>query len=84
MNGNIPIDEYFRYHPPVTKERIKKHDTINQIALEFAKIVDAIVMDEDCKKMALFAIQQARMFSNQGITVDEIALLANSSQDPAL
>ena len=26
---------------------------------------------EDCQKIAFFAIQQARMFANQGITVDK-------------
>lgn len=68
----IPIEEYFRYHPPVTQERIAKHETINQISLEFAKVVNSLVADEKCRMFAEFAIQQARMFANQGVTVDEI------------
>jgi hypothetical protein len=70
--SQLPIEEYFRYHPPKTEERKQKHNAVNDAALQFAKIVDASVVDEDCKKMAMFAIQQARMFANQGITVDSL------------
>lgn len=69
---NPPIEEYFRYHPPKTEERKAAHEAVNRAALELAKVVDASVQDEDCKKMAMFAVQQARMLSNQGITVDEL------------
>lgn len=69
---NLPIEEYFKYHPPKTQTRIAAHEGVNNAALEFAKLVNTSVQDEDCKKMAMFAIQQARMFANQGITVDEL------------
>jgi hypothetical protein len=69
---SIPIEEYFRYHPPQTAERKASHEAINTAALDFAKIIEANVKDEDCSKMAYFAVQQARMLANQGITVDEI------------
>lgn len=71
----LPITEYFKYHPPLTEERKQLHDQANKLALDFALFLDANVQDEDCKKMALFAIQQARMFTNQGITVDELKRL---------
>lgn len=70
--NELPIEEYFRYHPPTTIERKEKHEAVNQSALDFALLIDATIIDEDCKKMALFAVQQARMFANQGITVDEL------------
>lgn len=70
----LPIEEYFRYHPPVTADRKRKHDRINSLALEFAKVIDVEIIDEDCKKMALFALQQCRMFCNQGVTVDELKM----------
>lgn len=70
--NKLPIEEYFRYHPPQTEERKQKHNAVNDAALQFAKIVESSVMDEDCKRMAMFAIQQARMFANQGITVDDL------------
>jgi hypothetical protein len=70
----LSIEEYFKYHPCETEERRQKHKAINKSALDFAKVVDESVLDEDCKKMAFFAIQQARMFSNQGITVDSLIL----------
>lgn len=69
---DIPIEEYFRYHPPLTQERKDKHELINKLALEFAKAVDTNITDAQCKSFCFFAIQQARMFANQGITVDEL------------
>ena len=68
----LPIEEYLKYHPPTTEERKEKHNDINNAALAFAQVVDNCVKDEDCKKMTFFAIQQARMFANQGVTVDEL------------
>jgi hypothetical protein len=75
LQNQLPIEEYFRYHAPQTQERIEKHDVVNAAALDFARAIDSTVSDPDCKKMALFAIQQARMFANQGITVDELIKL---------
>jgi hypothetical protein len=77
MNSKVPIEEYFKYHPPLTPERVNKHDRINHACLNLAKLIDANVVDEECKKMALFALQQCRMFSNQGITLDELTNLEN-------
>lgn len=68
----IPIGEYFRYHPPTTKEREGAHECINASARLLAETIDNWVHDPDCKKMAIFAVQQARMFANQGITIDEL------------
>jgi hypothetical protein len=68
----IPIEEYFKYHPPTTAARKAAHEAINSAALHFAKTIDAYVVDADCLKMAMFAVQQARMFANQGITIDEL------------
>lgn len=71
----IPIEEYFRYHPPQTDVRKEAHDRINKAALEFAQAIAADVVDPDCLKMATFAVQQARMFANQGVTIDELRAL---------
>jgi hypothetical protein len=70
--NQLPLEEYFKYHPPLTQERKDAHEAINSAALAFAQVIQANVKDEDCRKMAIFAVQQARMFSNQGITVDEL------------
>ena len=69
---SLPIEEYFKYHPPLTPERIKAHEAINQAALAFALTVEENVKDDNCKNLAFSAIQQARMFANQGITIDEL------------
>lgn len=71
--NQLPLEEYFKYHPPLTQERKEAHDAINKAALAFAQVIQSNVKDEDCRKMAIFAVQQARMFSNQGITVDELS-----------
>jgi len=76
MIDRLPIDEYFKYHPPLTEERKAIHNAINESALAFAKVLDENVLDEETKKMAFFAIQQARMFANQGATIDELRRLA--------
>ncbi len=109
MNNNLPVEEYFKYHPPITSERIAKHNAVNDAALELAKALElartaylefrkAVAInttDTQWKQHAiaamfpiseliesgeyLFIIQQARMFANQGITVDE--LIAKSAND---
>ena len=71
MSG-LPIEEFFKYHPPQTEERQQKHDAVNAAALQFAKIVEASVKDEDYKKMARFSIEQAMMYANKGITIDSL------------
>jgi hypothetical protein len=70
-NG-IPLEEYFKYHPPLTDTRKAAHEAVNSAALAFAQAIAANVVDPDCLKMAHFAVQQARMFANQGITIDEL------------
>lgn len=75
---SLPIEEYFKYHPPLTDARKAAHNKINEAALAFAKTVEENVVDEDTRKMSFFAIQEARMFANQGITVDELLTLQNN------
>lgn len=72
MDINVPIQEYFRYHPPQTTERQQKHDAINWVAMHFAEVIEHSVLDPECKKAAIFAVLQAKMFANQGITIDEL------------
>lgn len=107
----LPIEEYFRYHPPETEERKAKHATVNDMTLQYCQgllawprggdlefcrasienVVQITCKDEVCAKWAMDAIarayhcstqkdeegvlmnvQQARMFLNQGITIDEL------------
>jgi hypothetical protein len=37
MFDDIPIEEYFRYHPPTTEERKAKHNEVNDICLKVAR-----------------------------------------------
>ena len=68
----LSIEEYFKYHPPKTEERKDKHNKVNEKTLELALLIDELIKDELTKQYCLFSIQQARMFANQGITVDEL------------
>ena len=67
----IDLDEWFKYHPVMTEERRLAHNTVNAAAQEFAEVIMNLVDDEECLKMAFYAVQQARMFANQGITLKE-------------
>lgn len=68
----INLEEFFKYHPPTTQERIEKHNAINNAAYNFAEIVLENVSDEDSIKLIMNHIQTARMFCNQSIVIEEI------------
>jgi len=71
--ARISIEEQFTYHPPTTEERKKKHQSVNDAALAFAKVVGAIVPDDDPMYQSIIgAIQQSRMLANQAITYQEL------------
>lgn len=72
LDQKLPVEEYFKYHPPLTESRKIAHAKVNELALEFAKGINELVRDEECKRMAFNAVLQAKMFANQGITVDEL------------
>lgn len=68
----LRLVESFQHHPPKTEARKAAHNAINTAAYAFARIISQNVCDERTREMALFAVQQARMFANQGITLDEV------------
>lgn len=68
-----PLEVYFEYHPPTTQERKDAHARVNAAALEFARVLQELVKNKPCRDMAFFSIQQARMFANQGIALDELS-----------
>ena len=126
MQLRFPLEEYFRYHPPTTPERVALHSKVNEMALEccnelFKAIdyedesldtgliemnrihlassavtkllieMDALAQDRVCvtwarnalnsaeiyacgqyKEGVLMAIQQCRMFLNQGVAMDSL------------
>lgn len=132
MNLRFPLEEYFRYHPPTTPERVALHARVNTMALECCKElfeaidyngepsdldpkrveshrkvrriglavsavtkalieIEEITQDQTCitwarnalhsaevyacgqyKEGVLMAVQQCRMFLNQGVTMDSL------------
>ena len=126
MKLKFDLEEYFKYHPPATPERVALHSRTNEMALECCKELflaidyedesldagllemnriqmtssavaklliemDALAQDRVCvtwarhalhsaevyacgqyKEGVLMAIQQCRMFLNQGITMDSL------------
>ena len=77
MNNEVSIIncDYFTYHPPITDARKEKHDRVNKACLHLAQILMSCIEDESLRIKAIDCIQQARMFANQGITVDELRKL---------
>ena len=67
----IDLAEFFKYHPP-DEERKKLHEAVNLAAYEFAEAICRCVDNPRMKFTALNQIQQARMFANQGITLDSL------------
>jgi len=68
----IELSEYFKYHPPTTEDRKAKHEAVNDAALKFAEVIFANCKNPAMQKLAFQTIQQARMFANQGVTLDEL------------
>ena len=71
-NDNISIEDYFTYYPPKNLDRVLKHNKVNDKCLELALLFMNSIEDENCRVKAIDCLQQARMFANQGITVDEL------------
>ena len=72
MGPSVSLEEYFTYHPVSTPEREAAHKSINDAALQFARVLDSLSLDPKLKEMSFFAIQQARMFANQGAVISEL------------
>lgn len=57
----LPIEEYFRYHPPTTPERIALHDRVNK---EMLKLCHALICCTPMDKEQIAKLyQQADQFS---------------------
>jgi hypothetical protein len=82
LNG-LSLDDWFKYHPPTTPARIAAHDAVNAAARAFAEVILIHTQDQQCRQFAVFAVQQARMFANQGITVDELLITRTPDADPS-
>lgn len=65
------LEDRFKYHPPLTKERVEKHETINHAALNFAKACQDCIKDEERFNAIINQIQIARMLANQAVTFEE-------------
>lgn len=62
MTLELPIEEYFKYHPPTTPERIALHDRVNRESLEICKALinaDAIFSDKEVDRICDRAIKLA-------------------------
>lgn len=68
------VAKAFKYHPAKSKERIEKHNQVNDAAQTFALVIFDCVKNERLCQSAIDLVQQARMFANQGITYDEIGI----------
>lgn len=63
MTLQLPIEEYFRYHPPTTPERIALHERVNRESLEIYQTIlgfnrkcnsgDFKAIEEKCKRLII-------------------------------
>ena len=66
------LEDYFKYHPPTTDQRIKDHALVNESALAFAKALETLNLDPVLFSKILDSIQMARMFANQAVTMKDL------------
>ena len=62
MTLELPIEEYFRYHPPTTPERIALHERVNRESLEICNALisaDAIFSNKEIDRICDQAIKLA-------------------------
>lgn len=65
----LPIEEYFKYHPPTTPERIALHDRVNKESLEICK---AFIESNDYDEWLAF--RDAAILLAEAVCCDEICL----------
>lgn len=64
----IKLEDYFKYHPPLTQERVEEHDRVNKAAMEFALTLQDLNFKDEDFQIILHHIQFARMMANLFIT----------------
>ncbi len=75
IGGKVPfisdteLEDRFRYHAP-TPEARRRHEAITEASIVFAKIVRDNVPFSRGQSLALTAIEEARMWANQGIATN--------------
>ena len=67
--SDTEIEDRFRYHAP-TEEARKRHTAITEASIAFAKIVRDNTPFSRGQSLALTAIEEARMWANQGIATN--------------
>lgn len=67
--SDVELEDRFRYHAP-NDEAKKRHEAITEASIVFAKIVRDNVPYSRGQSLALTAIEEARMWANQGIATN--------------
>ena len=68
MNLKFELEDYFKYHPPVTPERVEQHSRVNKMTLECCqKLFSAIDYSDDSLDSRLVAMNR-RCLSQEAIT----------------
>ncbi len=69
MMLELPIEEYFRYHPPTTPERMALHDRVNRDSLEICKAFEAAKNEAE-----VLAIRDAAILLAEEVCLDKTCL----------
>lgn len=68
MNLKFELEDYFKYHPPATPERVAQHSRVNKMTLECCKkLFLAIDYSDDSLDSSLVAMNR-RCLSQEAIT----------------
>ncbi len=65
------LKNLFSYHPPVNKERQKKHEDVNKYCAEFAVSLADIISSPAELTVLLRKVQEIRMLANQAIVYED-------------
>ena len=68
MHLRLDLEEYFKYHPPTTPERIALHSKVNEITLECCKELFAAIDYEDKNLDLELESMNRRCLSQEAIT----------------
>jgi hypothetical protein len=89
MTLQLPIEEYFKYHPPTTPERIALHERVNQKSLEICKmfiaaknITEILATRDAAKLLAEDVCGDLACLDWARDTIDDAAKSASVSLDP--
>jgi len=70
MPTSFNIEEVFTYHKPITNQP-ERYESLRNTAKEFAKLIEISCPESREKSIAFTKLQEAVMFANAAIAINE-------------